>query len=47
MFTDYREMLKEREIEMVTIAAPNRLHAQMTADCAREGKHVVVKSRLP
>ena len=28
VFTDYREMLKERDIEMVTIAAPNYLHAQ-------------------
>ena len=33
MFTDYREMLKEKDIEMVTIAAPNSLHAQMTRDC--------------
>lgn len=40
-FTDYREMLKERDIEMVTIAAPNRLHAQMTEDIANAGKHVV------
>ncbi len=30
VFTDYREMLKERDIEMITIAAPNKLHAQMT-----------------
>src|SRR5260370_33408292 len=28
--TDYPELLKERDIEMVTIAAPNSLHAQMT-----------------
>src|SRR5260370_196768 len=41
VFTDYREMLKERDIEMITIAAPNALHAQMTADCAHAGKHVV------
>src|SRR5438876_2099685 len=41
VFTDYREMLKERDIEMITIAAPNKLHARMTADCARTGKHVV------
>ena len=32
VFTDYREMLKEDDIEMVTITAPNRLHAQMTVD---------------
>src|SRR5581483_10662950 len=34
VFTDYREMLKERDIEMVTIAAPNQLHAQMTMEGA-------------
>ena len=46
VFTDYREMLKERDIEMITIAAPNRLHAQMTLDGARAGKHVVCEKPL-
>jgi len=41
VFTDYREMLKEKDIEMVTIAAPNYLHCQMTLDIAAAGKHVV------
>jgi predicted dehydrogenase len=34
VFTDYKQMLAERDIEMVTIAAPNYLHAQMTIDIA-------------
>src|ERR1700694_2358918 len=46
VFTDYREMLKERDIEMITIAAPNQLHAQITADCAQAGKHVVCEKPL-
>src|SRR5258705_3977371 len=46
VFKDYREMIKERDLEMVTIAAPNMLHAQMTADCARAGKHVVCEKPL-
>src|SRR5882672_7222131 len=46
VFTDYREMLKESDIEMVTIAAPNSLHAQMTSDCAQAGKHVVCEKPL-
>ena len=46
MFTDYREMLKEKDIEMVTIAAPNSLHAQMTRDCAAAGKHIVCEKPL-
>ena len=46
VFTDYREMLREPDIEMVTITAPNRLHAQMTLDIARAGKHVVCEKPL-
>jgi len=46
VFTDYREMLKEQDIEMVTIAAPNSLHAQMTKDCAAAGKHIVCEKPL-
>jgi predicted dehydrogenase len=46
VFTDYRDMLKEKDIEMVTIAAPNSLHAQMTKDCAAAGKHIVCEKPL-
>ena len=45
-YTDYREMLKDREIEMVSICAPNSLHAQMTEDIAAAGKHVMVEKPL-
>jgi predicted dehydrogenase len=46
VFTDYRKMLAEQDIEMVTIAAPNYLHAQMTVDAAQAGKHVVCEKPL-
>ena len=46
VFTDYREMLKERDIEMVCICAPNALHAQMTKDIAAAGKHIVCEKPL-
>jgi len=46
VFTDYRAMLQERDIEMITIAAPNYLHHQMTLDCARAGKHIVCEKPL-
>ncbi len=45
-FTDYKEMLAEDDIEMVTITAPNNLHAQMTIDIANAGKHVVCEKPL-
>jgi predicted dehydrogenase len=45
-YTDYREMLAEREIEMVSIAAPNHLHADMVRHAAEAGKHVVCEKPL-
>jgi len=45
-FTDYRKLLAERDIEMITIAAPNYLHAQMTVDAANAGKHIVCEKPL-
>jgi predicted dehydrogenase len=46
VFHDYKAMLAERDIEMVTIAAPNALHAAMTIDAANAGKHVVCEKPL-
>lgn len=46
VFLDYKEMLREKDIEMVTIAAPNALHRDMTVDIARAGKHVVCEKPL-
>ncbi len=46
IYTDYHEMLKQPDIEMVTITAPNRLHCQMTVDIANAGKHVVCEKPL-
>ncbi len=45
-FEDYRRMLEQPDIEMVTITAPNRLHAQMTHDIANAGKHVICEKPL-
>jgi predicted dehydrogenase len=46
VFHDYRKMLEEPDIELITIAAPNSLHAEMTAEAARAGKHVVCEKPL-
>lgn len=45
-YVDYREMLKDPEIELVSISAPNYLHCQMAIDTARAGKHVVCEKPL-
>jgi len=46
VFTDYKQMLADDDIEMVTIAAPNYLHAQMCVDAAEAGKHVLCEKPL-
>src|SRR6185503_6098924 len=45
-YTDYHEMLRDPEVEMVSVTAPNRLHAQITIDAANAGKHVVCEKPL-
>ena len=46
VFHDYRKLLDEDDIEMVTIAAPNYLHARLTVEVANAGKHVVCEKPL-
>ncbi len=39
-YRDYREMLANRDIDVVTIATPDHWHGQMAIDAASAGKHV-------
>src|SRR5579883_2973325 len=45
-FEDYRELLKLKDIQLVTLALPNHLHAQACLDAAKAGKHVVCEKPL-
>jgi myo-inositol 2-dehydrogenase/D-chiro-inositol 1-dehydrogenase len=45
-YTDYRELLRNPDVELVSITAPNRVHAQITIDAAKAGKHVVCEKPL-
>ena len=45
-YSDYRDLLKDKNVEMISITAPNRLHAQVTLDAAKAGKHVVCEKPL-
>jgi len=45
-FTDYKELLKDPEIDAVEILAPHRLHHPMVIDAARAGKHVSVQKPM-
>ena len=40
-FTDYREMLAMEDLQGVSIALPNFLHAPVTIDALKAGKHVL------
>lgn len=46
VFTDYRQMLREVECDAVVIATPNYLHAQMSVDALRSGRHVLVEKPM-
>jgi myo-inositol 2-dehydrogenase/D-chiro-inositol 1-dehydrogenase len=45
-FTDYKKMLEMDELDMIIIGAPNYLHAQITVDSAKAGKHIVCEKPL-
>jgi predicted dehydrogenase len=45
-FEDYRDLLRIKEVELVTLALPNHLHARACLDAAAAGKHVVCEKPL-
>ena len=45
-FTDYKKMLKEADLDAVVVAGPNALHAAMSIDCFRAGKHVLCEKPM-
>ncbi len=46
VYTDYRELIADREIDAVTITSPNALHCEMTLAAAKAGKHVICEKPL-
>jgi len=45
-FTDYLELLKCKDIDVVALCTPNATHAQMVQDAAQAGKHVICEKPL-
>ena len=43
---DYHEVLKDPEIEVVHLCTPHYLHAPMTVDALRAGKHVLTEKPM-
>lgn len=46
MYTDYRDVLRDKEVDAVYIATPNSLHVPMGLDAIRAGKHVLMTKPL-
>lgn len=45
-YTDYGEMLRDREVDVVLITTPNALHAEQAIAAARAGKHILCDKPL-
>ncbi|UCF82910.1 MAG: Gfo/Idh/MocA family oxidoreductase [Desulfobacteraceae bacterium] len=46
IYLDYRELLKDPEIEAVIICLPNHLHHPVCLEAARAGKHILVEKPM-
>lgn len=46
VYTDYKELLKDQEIEVVHVCTPNREHSQITVDALYAGKHVMCEKPM-
>jgi predicted dehydrogenase len=46
VFSDYRDMLEQAELDGVTVATPDHLHREMAVAVANAGKHVLVEKPL-
>jgi predicted dehydrogenase len=46
VYSDYKELARDPEVEAVTITAPNALHCEMTLAMAQAGKHVICEKPL-
>lgn len=42
-YTDYGQMLEDKNVEVVIVGTPNRFHAQQAIDAMRAKKHVIVE----
>ena len=46
VFTDYKELLKEADIDVVHVCTPNRSHSFITVDALEAGKHVMCEKPM-
>lgn len=46
VYTDYKELLRDSEIEIVHVLTPNKEHAEITIDALYAGKHVMCEKPM-
>ena len=46
VYTDYKQLLADPEIEVVHVLTPNREHADITVDALYAGKHVMCEKPM-
>lgn len=46
VYTDYKELLKDENIEVVHVLTPNRSHAEISIDALYAGKHVMCEKPM-
>ncbi len=46
VFTNYKDLLQLKEIEVVSVCTPNHLHPAMTIDALQAGKHVLCEKPM-
>ncbi|MBQ2755433.1 MAG: Gfo/Idh/MocA family oxidoreductase, partial [Oscillospiraceae bacterium] len=46
VYTDYKELLKDGDIEVVHVCTPNRSHSFITVDSLEAGKHVMCEKPM-
>ena len=46
VWTDWRRMLREAEVDAVAVCVPNRFHAEVTIAALHAGKHVIVEKPM-
>ena len=46
VYTDYKELLQDKEIEVIHVCTPNRSHAPISIDSLQAGKHVMCEKPM-
>ncbi len=46
VYTDYGELLKQTDIDVIVILTPNGMHGDMAIEAAKAGKHIIIEKPI-